>query len=686
MTEQNRLYPERTSLSGYWPSYDQSTISGGIEAVITNEKAKTIEEVFGEENMDLQFTSPSATDSFEAYIADNMSMSNISYGDMKEWNGFLFVLVNGYKTEYALVSYTDYENNTKEYRAAQRPLVSHGEMESYLYVFDISRGQNYKTAFCARYSEDDLGFSDLQTRIMENVDIDDNYIYITLSNGDYTSSQGNTAYKNCRALAVFENAIKRGDMPQSLKRAEEDITALPYGARIIQESADNKSSLCYIYKSTIIDNKHILYYGGKNSLLPSSRKDEAMMFVSDALGDEPKKVYYSSSSFNNSLAELLPCPEGDWSATESPMIKSVKNEGTDFYFLVTYKSDDSYSVIYKTSWKNPSSPCLLGSFKFEYSGSNITADANLFKFGNKFYVTTDSKIDIIEIESDDTLTYLNSLAYASEPFEASPTSAVRLAAIGNYLYIYYNIGPTAYDIKAKTDDTGNVLSFKSGRDARQKPYNDVLIYGNYIYIPGFLQSPPLYRQNIVRVDITKLIPVNLTVDAPDDKEIMPYTIRGTAENLNYVYLNDNGAEYEIKVIEGEDGIGHWQYEVKTEDSHNVTVIGAFGKGNAIGETKEALSFETVFISPNVKYTVKDDKICAQILIDAQENASGSTVTAVYEEESLIDVAVCPIKNNEEVYLTRPQGDYVIKTFFFDETLKPSELYETIVRTKAETEG
>lgn len=681
VTEQNRLYPNTTVYSSRWPSYDGSSLATNIETVITDEKAKSVGDVFGEESYDLQFADINSVESFESYIVDDMSMSNISFGDMKEWNGFLFVIVCGYKTEYSETSYTDYNGNTKSYTVATRPTVSYGKMESYLYIFDISKAENYGKARYARWTEEDLGFGELKTQIMEKVDVDDSYIYLTLSNGSYTSAQGNTAYNKCRGLAVFENNIKRGETAVVPKRVENNYTQLPYGVKNIMQNANNQSTLSYIYKSTVIDGKHILWYSGKTSLQSSTKLNESMMIVSDAFGEGAGTVYYTTSTYGNSLGDLLACPGGDWSNMTSPMIKAVVNDGNNFYFLVTYTNDANYTVIYKTDWSKPENPTLISTYKYSFNGSDITKDTRLFKYGNKIYVSHDLGIDVINDS------YVGTILYSSDIFSVKPTSPVRLVTVGDYMYIWYNVGATAYDVKVCFDETGlGAESFSTGAVARQKPFGDVIIHGTHIYMPAFMQSPAAYRQNIARVDISKLIPVSLEVESLRSEVTAPYTIKGTGTNIDYVYVNDNGIISEIRTTCSEDGLMHWNYPVDDAGEHNIKFTGAFVKNSPIEETSEYITLNLVYTEAGVLYSADETTITAQITLSGAESTDGTAVVAVYSNNELTDVKTCNIVNGETVSLVKPESNYRVKTFFFDKSGKLNTLYSAVSAEKTEIEG
>lgn len=651
-TEQVRLFGNKTTHIANWITYENTDTRKGIEAAVTVKNAKTIGEIYGKDSEDLYFWNIESAKNFESFVSDDMSASGCEISDIKEWNGFLFVLVSGRGTVQSQKTYTDYNGESKTYTVSER--TDNAKKDSYLYVFDIKSDKNYGEALYAKYSKDDMGLADFPQSVMENINITDDYIYVTVNTGSFTSSQGDTAYKNVRGIAVFENNIKRGEEAVSLL----PLGNLPYNISVIQRGGANRSLDVNAYKSEIIGSYIVTWYDAAGQLLSND-----LFFATPISG---ASVGETKTITGTSLSNILRPQSGEWSEKTEPKIAGIEFDGTRFYFLISYGDGElNYLSVYKTDFSNPTVPVLEKSCHYLYGGGNISSAKNIYKYEDRIYIAFESGIDVIDCGSGE-MTKLGTIPYDKAFFGTTPTSAIKFVVIGKYMYAWFNVGAAAYDVKAVLSDDGlSITESKVGVGAKQKPYANAVIFGDRIYIPAFRQSPAMYKPCVAKIDMSKVSPVSLNVNEPPSSAEAPYILTGSGQHIEYVYIEDNGTVTEVKTKTGEDGTKYWQYEISEEGEHNITVVGAIAKDCKISELSEQLSFSisgAKVNSLNVIVTRGENEVLTEV--ENPAGASGNIIVAVYESDKLYDIAALSTNDTSgSISVSCPLSEYEIKTFF-----------------------
>ncbi len=642
-TEQVRLYPKNTAYYANWSTYEGSYTNKGIDAAIGVKNAKTIYEIYGEECEDLHFFDIESTKSFETFIADDMQ-TNIKVTDLKEWNGFLFVCVYGQKGTTQQKSYTDYNGVSKTYTEAVR---NQSGYDSYLYIFDISKNENYGKARVAKISKADINAA-AAWDIIEFVDVTDDYIILTIKNGYNDSSTK-------RGLIVLANPIERGKtvtLTNSVK------------AKDIHQT-NNSREWVNGYQSTVIGNTYIMWCRKTTDMAEGNQASQRVFYLTDitdgAVGTT--ESFYTTNTYGNALDDILSCPvEGGWQAVSSPKIEAISNKDNKFYFLVSYISGGINNIaVYKTDWSNPYEPKLENYTSYEFNGADLSKGKNLYKYEDKVYFSYDNGIDVL----DSSLNYLGTIPY-SDMFSQTPGGGIQFFVVDNYMYAWFGISPTMYDIKAElTDNNTAVLNAVVGQTAKQKPLNTIVFYGDKVYIPSFEQSPAMYKPNVVKVDYSKAVPIRLEIVEPPKEMTLPYTIKGSGYNLDHVIVNDNGEEKIIKATSGEDGIVKWEYKVTDVGEHNITFTGALGTDYVIEGTAETVNFTASKENTDnltAEYTEGDTMLTVQIV--NPDKIKGMYITAVYVNEEMTDIVTGDLSDATAKSVSIPADkNYSAKTFF-----------------------
>ncbi len=648
-TEQVRLYPKNTAYYPSWTTYEDGYTNKGIEAVVGVKNAKTIYEIYGEECEDLHFFDIENTKSFEKFIADDMQ-TQVKVTDVKEWNGFLFVAVYAPKGATQEKSYTDYNGISKTYVEAVR---NKSGYDSYLYVFDISLNENYGKARYTKINKDEIGVTGANT-VIEFVNVTDDYIVVSSKNGYNNAS-------NQRGIIILNNTIKRGE--EFSPEFANGVSSL----KIIQKSGDSRDWF-NDYQTTIIGNTRILWYTKSTEMASGTQINQRVFYLTDISGGAVGETvdFYTANTYGNGLNDILTCPlEGGWSADISPKIEAVANKDNKFYFLVSYAFEgNNYIALYKTDWSNPYAPKLEGTVNYTFNGADISKSKNLYRYEDKIYFSYDNGIDVL----DSSLNYMGTIYYA-DMFSETPTGGIQLFVVDNYMYAWFGIGPTMYDVKVKLDDNNTyVLESVVGQTAKQKPINSMVFYGDKVYIPSCNQSPAMYKPNVVKVDYSKTVPVRLDVLEPPMELAVPYIIKGTAYNIDHIIVDDNGEQRIIEATQGEDGTMNWEYKVKTDGVHNITFTGALGTDYIIDGTSETVEFTAY--SENVsglsaEYTENEGFLTVEII--NPDNIKGMFVTAVYIGDEMSKVISGDLTNGNTQNIVIPtDGKYTAKTFFIDD--------------------
>lgn len=690
-TDQVRIYGSKGYNSNcLWPGASSSR-NAYYPKCLLDPGSWSTNEVFGSECSDLLYTEPENAKDAIAYMLDGDRL--LSSYSMYEWNGFLFVLTGGNKVEITTVSAEDAMGIEKDYQVAKRTDTS--GLDSYLYVFDISRGENYDKCRYAKWSAADFGLqADSAYQTMESIAVDDNYIYIVTNNGE----TGNYS----RGIAVFENNVERGKEAVLPSRIDAEDENYSYGAKNFISSSMYYSKYSTSYKSTVIDGKLITWADSMTASLtaPSSAKAGSFIRVTPvngAIGDTV--TYYSSNSYKGqsdsagiSLDELLACDAASsWSETTSPTIRAINVLGSEITFLVTYQLGGSYyKQVFVTDWSDPAAPVLKASCAFDDSGANAAAKSGttpdlsgaIYTYEGYIYVSGIYGIDTIKKFDDKnnlSLSYNSTLDISSIN---SGKYLMKLAVIGDYLYGWYNANQNdGREIKAKlNEDKTEVLNALNQRGSR-KP-GDVIVYGSRIYTM-FAESQvgDAARQSCVFVAKTdKIMPVSLSVDYVEDSVIVPYTIRGTGYNINSVAVNINGTDAGYVKTTNDSGICNWEYTVYEPGDYLISFTGATVEGYPSVGTTETVDFTGISknnISMTASYAVNGTTadVTAQVVNSNAVTMKVIPITCLYSDGAMEAIAIGAATEiapggTEEIggmslKIPATAVNYTIKTFLID---------------------
>ncbi len=647
-TEQNRIYGTGTYRVNYeWPGTD-TLRNATYPNCLLEDGSMSIDEVFGEKCQDLLYTDLAKTKDPVAYMADGDRLLN-NY-QMTEHNGFLYVLTAGSKTTLTAKDGTDVDGVTKSYNVAGRSDTS--GTDAYLYVFDISRGENYGKSRYARWSALDLGLQDGNGyQFMEGIAVDDNNIYILTCNG---SRAATNAY--ARGVAVFKNTVKRGEEAVIPTRIDNITEGYVYGTKeVVPQSLTSKKEYQY-YDSYIIGGNLVSFsdYIKYNLSSPASQGDAAVVYVTpvgNSIGET--MVYYSadqyateSNSASQSIASILKSSiVSSWANATSPIIQNMYVNGAEITFLVTYTyGGKNYREVFVTDWSEVTAPVLSDSVAYETSDTDLSGYC--YDYDGFIYVSSINGIDTIKKYDYNgiNLTY-NSKLDLSEINDSG--KVLRIAVLGDYLFGWSSANQNrGYELKAKLSSDKTVI-LDSVHKIGALRTTDSLIYGGRIYTQWGGQSGigDAARQSCIFVaDLNKTMPVSVSVDKIDEKVSVPYTIEGRGYNIDAVKVivngQDNGYIDTIKDGSGED---KWQYTVTEAGEYTIEFIGASMKGYDSDETLETVKFTAYKredISMTSSYTVADNKatVTVNITNPNETKIKAIPVAGLYGDNTMTDVA------------------------------------------------
>lgn len=639
-TNQSRLYDHTQGYFQLWPGASGGHYTG-INAIFGYNGSYSLETVFGKECNDLLFTDYASIASPEEMAKDSMK-SSVTPNDIAIWNGFLFAVCSGgipttrETTEYyqygnqKTVTYTDNVRDTSKGR------------ENFLYVFDISRGENYGTALYGKWNLSDMGLGGLEKASFmatDKIDVDDDYIYITMNNGTISASVGDAADARDRNLAVFKNNISR-ENPEYISgtkkvkappRAEiaEDIESYTYGAKMIYDNSAIGEAGDAQTETAVIGNTHVMWFDKDISLAAANAKLDTMIYLTDIENvgggvkiSDTKHHYGLAKNLENIDATDVPLSalikyetNSAWSETVNPYIRSIIHDGTLFYMLVTYSKQDGadmkyYRRIYVTDWSNPYRPKTVAMSEYEASeytlaaakGESVDIEDKAYYDDGYFYIAGSLGFDVVKLKNDDGTFGLNKISYI--PYSESTTgytSRPVIAAVGNYLTFWTNEGKyvwhygTEAKVRLSADKTkiaelgGYGDYFRKHNNNRS---NNIIRYGSKLYTIGE-PSPTGALSNMGAVEVidyTKLAPTELFVEPVGDRVTLPYKIKGRLLGLNGVNLTINGESVYIPATEKEGNYKLWEYEITTPGEYEIDAVGAVLKGYLSPKTAEHLNF------------------------------------------------------------------------------------------------
>lgn len=665
-SDQARLYPREKGFeyNCIWPGSKKVhgySVTESLEA-----GAKSVQEVFGSESLNLLFNDGDSVYSTGLYLKDEGRTVSL-YG-MTEWNGFLFCVVGGPAPNYSKYTHTTADGSvTTEFETHRRQdgfyaddgqrvyYPGYYDYDSFLYIFDLSKETWYGDCRYAKWNIEDLELQpeSVRRQIMEDVTVDDDYIYITLNKNVADSRDA------ARSVAVFENNIDRdnpiyddetGDIkiPERVEPAstyEESIT----NAVEIAPNSRVKSTTPGSMESVII-NGYLVTFDSKDDILLSQSTDakkESVFHVTDLRDVESEgvgatKTHYISTAFNKQddcsnvfISQLIPLGGGKtWNSVTDAYIRSIIADGSSVYFLVTYTDVNEnnekvyHQKLFITDWTNPLKPTLLSQLDFvdeiimNQSTTNdavtITSNpAELYYYDGYFYSTTGYGLTVIKKYNEN-----NALApvivkeydYINEKIKTGFNSGVvnnnvlynsipMIAVVGNCLMINYqdsqNFG-SQVELRLSGDKT-KIEEISSYNTPSRNMFlsnlrqSNVVRYGSRIYIgANGSESFNLFPTRMQVYDFSKAFPVELSIDQVDNKVAAPYTITGEGMGINAVQIKINGDEKGYVNVQKSSGkYGTWSYTVTEPGEYTVEAVGATLVGYPKEETGEVLSFTVV---------------------------------------------------------------------------------------------
>lgn len=648
-TDQVRIYGSNAYRSSYeWPG--TSTIRNSIyPACILESGSLTIAEVFGENCTDLLYTDFEKTSDEAEYMKDGDRL--LTNYQMTEWNGFLFVLTGGYKTSLQTKTATDASGVSRSFEVASRS--DQSGFDSYLYIFDISRGENYGKCRYARWSAAELGLQmGNPYQYMEGIAVDDDYIYILTQNGAKSASN-----KYSRGLAVFENTVKRGSEASLPERKDVLTSDYVYGVLETIPTSMTYQNDSQKFESYAINQNIISISSQEISLAATSQKASACVWVTPAKGTVGStKIYYASDSFltsensaATSLSSLLSSKTAAWSEVTSPTIRDINVCGDEITFLVTYGFGGKYyKEVFVTDWSNPESPYLLGSLAYEDADA-LSADSPIFTA--KLY-TYDGYIYVSSVYGVDTIKkfdYNNiSLVYNGKlDFSALPTgnNVLSLAVSGDYLYGWADKDQNyGIELKAKlSSDKKEIIESAYKYGAKR---NDcAVLFGGRIYTQwAYAQVGDAARQSCVYVaDTNKLMPVSLSVDKIKSPVSVLFKITGSGQNLDAVYVSVNGGEEVMVKTENVGGEDKWSYEIFEAGDYEISFVGASLEGYKSEGTREsvkllACSKDNILLTTSCEEENKNAVVSINVTNSNEIEVSFIPIVALYGQKTMESVA------------------------------------------------
>lgn len=664
----SRLMGE-TGYNPSWPGTHTGSHYAGITAPWAYGGAYTHEKVFGIDCDDLLFIDYNNTSSVEEMLYE--PQMGLTTNDIAEWNGFLFVVCSGRKTaEYSDTEYFQYGNGkTVSYSGVSRSkgtVTSTVKQDSYLYVFDISRAAHYSEALVGKWSMAELGleYNATPNRVISNVAVDDDYIYITLHNG---SGAGSSALYDLH-LALFNNNIDREnpdyiegtEIVKAPTRAEsaDELKSYTYGAKQIYDYSTFSINPSYVSTSTeVINGVHILRFNQSNSMAAAKSTQDAMFYVNSITNDgdgasiADTKIHYglekNTTLDNASTAPMTSilqyAPEETWLGVTDPLLNAVVWDGDIMYALVSYKKMEggavkSFERIYVTDWSNPLNPKNMTMCEWEaesYSekiaeGDNVTVADYLYLYDGYLYVSGDYGITILKTKDNSgehNVSYVSYIEY--DRATTGVTHKAYIVAVGNYLVLwdnygqYYSVDATTgkdkesyfWGTEAKillTEDKTEVKTRGSYGNYFRKhtsaTADKIVVYGNRVYVTATPHASSAALTGYVEViNFEDTAPLELSVEPVGDVVTVPYKLSGKAFGLNAVALTVNGETFYVETKAGEGNYKTWEYEITEPGEYEIDAVGAVLKGFPNEATKEHISFTaTVGGTADYSATYKED--------------------------------------------------------------------------------
>lgn len=710
-SDQVRLYPNGKDYGygRYWP-YTSKAVNISVTSSFYP-GTKSVQEVFGSESLNLLFNEGDSVYSSGLYLKDEGRI--LTFYGMCEWNGYLFCAVGGADAYYTTYTYTatdgstttDYDNFGRQdgryavsitdengksknvnvlydgtnYRATSLTgtiipdeLITVKNLyinpangycyypgylhyDSYLYVFDLSSETWYGDCRYAKWDLADLGLQSEETgrQVIEAVDVDDDYIYLTLCTNKADSKDSS------RSVAVFENNVSRdypvyddetGDIeiPARVEPAE-TVESYTTGAKtVVSHAMARQTSTATIgyYHSAII-NGYLVTWDNQDSLSLASTtaaKTGAIFHVTDLTDVEGSgvgetKVHYLDSGFSKQadstgvyMSQLIPLAnDKTWNSVTNAYIRSIVAEGSTIYILTTYteKTEDGEEVyrdkVYITDWTNPLKPTLQAQFEFTDNvamsaktnpdvTSSVTVsnnDSRLYYYDGYFYITSAYGLNIVKKYNDDnvldpqlvaTYDYMNEGIKYKALGKTGISSIPMVVSVGNCVLLNYetgsNLSGNQVELRLSPDKTEiseqlqpNLSYYTRNPSMGATPQNKIVRYGNRIYIVARYNGYNDVLPARVHVfDFSKAFPVELSLDHINAIVSAPYTVTGSGMGINAVQIKVNGEEHWVNVSKASGKYGTWEYTIEEPGTYTIEATGA----TLVGYPKEATAEHATF--------------------------------------------------------------------------------------------
>ena len=701
-TDMSRLYGTSTKYSA-WPGARSDHVSS-VFAAISYETTKSVGQVFGEDCTDLLFSSIESTNDYKDYFVDPDRL--LETDDIAQWNGFLFVVASGPKADVIsqTVTFTYGSGETVTEDVARRSASSEAGLtgnDSYLYIYDISKGENYGKALVAKWHIDDIvGTSRNPFATFESVAVNDDYICLTVNNNTVSE---NKDYSYDRGIVVLKNNIERGKTGLAPIRADKETEYYSYGTKPIASYVDRPSIKNIEYDTAIIGNYYLAFpVSAQNMVDPKdmSMSAEGKIIAAyigttedSGIGDK-KSVFVSEMydgdkySMGTSLNEILPYAENKtWYDSKDAKINNLIIRGTEIDFLVTYKenvsgTEKSYSRIYVTDWSDPANPKYVTDYKYI---SPFGETGTMHYYEGYYYIPNDYGIEVVKkFGADGELSpeYITTYMYDSENWGTE--SKVGVFVTGNYMLVWnkYNVNNGYEGRMILEDDKSAVKEFcgygRRNRFRAAEP-NNIITYNDKVYLMSNSNLFDIMCSCVNVIDVSRAMPMSVTIDSIPKEVSLPYTVSGSCFGLDKVQISIDGvaAGYaEAKKMES--GDYRWQYTVTQEGAHTISAAGVPFGDTVIAATADYAAYIGVS-SGNVSLNGSYSESGGSLAINAEVSNSGSTdvegrlIVGIYKENTLYsleisDTVTVPaggraLINNMHIELPAFLGNYEVKGFF-----------------------
>ncbi len=686
-SEQARLYDGGKFTYGYtytaWPG-SKSDHYNGVMAALSYENTWDVAQVFGEDCMDLQFSSIESVNDYKDYFidADRLLFPN----DTAIWNGFLFVVVSGPKADIAsqTVYYEYGSRETRTESVAQRSTSgTNGATgnDAYVYVFDIKDGKNYGEALVAKWDINHIVGSEKNPyAVFESVTVNDDYICLTLNNNKISTDN---EYNYDRGLVILENNIKRGGSNPAPMRLDNSDETYRYGAKpIIEAYYKSEIKNTAMYDTAIIDGYYMIFptadvnmttkgdktIDGEEKIVlvdldkfaKTGKIEKLSLVVSDIYKEDNRTLY-------TAIDEILPLESGkSWHEIDSAKIEGILADGTELSFLVSYQETANgkttyYKHIFVTDWSDPVRPKAVKDFKYvDEKNTELNCqfgiDNSLFYYEGYYYVPSKYGVDVIKRYDENgriDMSFVTTHTYANSDTEKdwNTTKKVDVLVSGNYMMAWNNYnGNSGYEIRLRLSDDKSEIVEYGGYGTRNRSRdindgNDIIRYKDKVYLMSTGNLYATMNPCINVIDLSYATPISVEID-PIPKDIsLPYTISGSCSGVSKaaVYIDNTFAEY-VDTQKQADGTYKWNYTLTKAGNHTVKAVGVAFDETEIAQTAAYAEYTGISaeeISLSGTYSANADKLLTDVTIRNLGSAdiTGRLIVGIYKDNVLYSLGI-----------------------------------------------